>query len=156
MKTGKTARDEKVSTIVDRSCVSCGEKPQEGKTHDAFFAAPHFRLSAEYGGAPDLIIRAMGLSYAAVVKLIGDENLSTSRKTAKIVQTRKREPPKRWEVILHLATNPSPVFEQSHSRSSRQSNLLTIYFPPPSMTFRTATWQLPTRKQTTWRMLSKL
>ena len=88
MKTGKTARDEKVSTIVDRSCVSCGEKPQEGKTHDAFFAAPHFRLSAEYGGAPDLIIRTMGMSYAAVVKLIGDENFS--RKTAKIVANPKK------------------------------------------------------------------
>ena len=88
MKTGKTARDEKASTIVDRSCVSCGEKPQEGKTHDAFFAAPHFRLSAEYGGAPDLIIRTMGMSYAAVVKLIGDENFS--RKTAKIVANPKK------------------------------------------------------------------
>ena len=88
MKTGKTARDDKVSTIVDRSCVSCGEKPQEGKTHDAFFAAPHFRLGAEYGGAPDLIIRTMGMSYAAVVKLIGDENFS--RKTAKIVANPKK------------------------------------------------------------------
>ena len=78
MITGMTARDEKVSTAVDRSCVPRGEEPQEGKTHDAFYAAPHFRLGAEYGGAPDLIIRAMGLSYAAVVKLIGDENFSTT------------------------------------------------------------------------------
>ena len=73
-----TARDEKVSKVVDRSCVPRGEEPQEGKTHGAFYAAPHLRLGAEYGGAPDLIVRKMRMSYAAVVKLIGDENLSTT------------------------------------------------------------------------------
>ena len=57
---------------------------QEGKTYGAFYAAPHFRLGAEYGGAPDLIVRKMRMSYAAVVKLIGDENLSTTSNQGKV------------------------------------------------------------------------
>ena len=105
--------------VVNRPGSSRSEKPQDvGVAQDTFNAAPHLRLDELSGGVPAAVKREMALSYAAVVKKIGNQEFS-KRPTSNAAKPLKG-PTKMVGENVKSRRQPKPSTRRSSSQQKQQ------------------------------------